>query len=100
MSTVPIKTYQKTAVERRRLYLDYSCWLKDDEALTATQVTIAPYTADAPLTVTTGYTDATNKKLTMFIGAGVGNTNYTLSVVVQTDAGQVKRDDIGVRVSP
>jgi hypothetical protein len=99
MSTVPIKTYIKSVVERRRLYLDYSCWLEDVEKLTNTQVTIVPYTADAPLTVTSGYSDATNKKLVVFVGAGAANTNYTLSMVVQTDAGQVKQDNIGIRVT-
>lgn len=98
MSASPVKVYQKAPVERRRLYLDYTCWLEDAEKLVETQVTISPYTESSPLTVTTGYTDATNKKLVMFAGGGVTNTNYTLSVVVRTDAGQVKRDDIGIRV--
>ena len=25
----PIKTYRKSTIERRRLYLDYSCWLEE-----------------------------------------------------------------------
>ena len=59
-----------------------------------------PYTEEAPITVNIGYTDATNKKLVMFVGGGKGNTNYTLQMVVKTDAGQIKRDDIGLRVTP
>jgi hypothetical protein len=98
MSTVPIKTYSKASVERRRLYLDYSCWLEDAEKLTDTQVTITPYTSGGPLTATSAYSDSTNKKLVMFISGGVANTNYTVSTVVTTDAGQVKKDDIGIRV--
>ena len=98
MSTLPIKNYRKTVIERRRLYLDYSCWLEEVEKLTGFQVTVTPYTVDAPITVDTAYTDATNKKLAMFVGGGVVNTNYVLAMVVTTDAGQVKRDDIGVRV--
>lgn len=95
-----VKTYRKSTVERKRLYLGYQCWLATDEKLTDFQVSVDPYTADAPVTVSTSYTDATNKKLMMFVGGGVGNTNYTLSMVVTTDAGQVKRDDIGIRVTP
>jgi len=95
-----VKTFNKAAIERRRLYLDYSCWLEDAEKLTDFQVTTVPYTADAPLTVTSGFTDAANKKLTMFASGGVGNTAYTLQMVVRTDAGQVKRDDIGLWVTP
>jgi hypothetical protein len=99
MSAMPIKTYTKAVIERRRLYLDYSCWLEEAEMLTDSQVTVTPYTADFPITVTTGYTDATQKKLVMFVGGGKAHTNYVLSLVVRTDAGQVKRDDIGVRVT-
>jgi hypothetical protein len=96
----PVKSYRKAVVERRRLYIDYSCWLADDEMLVDMQVIVDPYTADAPLVVTSGYTDATNKKLTVFVSAGVANTNYIMSLVVRTDAGQVKRDSLGIVVTP
>ena len=100
MSVVPVKTYRKAVVERRRFYLDYSCWLQEDEELTDIQITVMPYTSDAPIVVSSGYSDATNKKLVMFVAGGVGNTRYTLQTVVRTDAGQVKRDDIGLVVVP
>ena len=94
----PVKTYMKAEIERRRLYLDYSCFLKADEKLAEMQVTIQPYTVDAPVTVSTGYVDATNKKIVMFVGGGAANTSYVLKVVVRTDAGQVKQDNIGMQV--
>ena len=100
MSSSPVKTYRKAVVERRRLYLDYSCWLAEDEKVTDFQVTIIPFTEGEPLTVTTAYPDALHKKLVMYIGGGRGNQNYTLQMVAATDGGQVKRDDIGVRVTP
>ena len=95
-----VKTFRKTVIERKRLYLDYNCWLAEDEELTDFQVTVNPYTEAAPIAVTTSYPDAAHKKLMMFVGGGAGNTNYVLSMVVTTDAGQVKQDDIGLRVSP
>jgi hypothetical protein len=95
-----VKVFQKAAAERRRLYIDYSCWLEDTEALTDIQVTITPYTVDTPITITTSYTDSTNKKLTMYAAGGGANTSYVLSLVVSTDQGQVKKDDIGLRVTP
>ena len=95
-----LKIYRKTVIERRRLYFDYSCWLEELEELTNFQITVSPYTDEAPLTATGGYTDATNKKIVLFVGAGKANTTYTLQMVVTTDAGQVKRDDIGVMVTP
>ena len=100
MSVVPVKTYRKAAVERRRLYLDYSCWLEPDEELTDVQTTVIPYTDAGPIVVSNGYTDPTNKKLVMFVAGGVGNTHYTIQTLVRTDAGQVKRDDIGMVVTP
>ena len=100
MSTVPVKSYRKSTVERRRLYLDYSCWLEDLETLTDFQVTVIPYTEEAPIVVTSAYTDAEHKKLTMFVAGGESNTNYTLQMVVRTDAGQIKQDNIGIVVTP
>lgn len=98
--SAPIKSFWKTAVERRRLYLDYSCFLQEDENLTDFQVTISPYTVDEPLVVSSGYTDATNKKLAIFISGGLVNTSYVVKMVVRTDAGQVKQDNIGMAVIP
>jgi hypothetical protein len=95
----PLKVYRKTSIERRRLYLDYSCWLATDEKLTDFQVTVIPYTSEAPLSVTLSYPDAAQTKLVMFVAAGAVNTNYTLQVVIRTDAGQVKQDDLGIRVT-
>jgi hypothetical protein len=95
-----VRTFRKSTVERRRIYLNYACWLEEDEELTDFQVTVNPYTADAPISVNTSYPDAEHKRLIMFVGGGLGNTNYTLQMVIRTDAGQVKRDDIGLRVVP
>jgi hypothetical protein len=96
----PLKMLSKTAVERRRIYLDYSCWLAEGETLSDFQVSVSPYTEAAPVSVDTTYPDALLQRLMMFVSGGVGNTNYTLSAVIRTNAGQVKRDDLGLRVYP
>lgn len=98
--TAPLKIYRKAVIERRRLYVDYSCWLKDAEKLTDFQVQSSPYTADAPIVVDGSYPDPSQTKLMLFISGGLANTDYMLSLIVRTDATQVKRDDIGVRVIP
>lgn len=95
-----VKIFRKAVVERRRLYLDYTCWLEDNETLADFQVTISPYTDANPLWLDVGYTDAEHKKLAMFASGGEGNTSYVLQMVVRTDQGQTKRDDIGIRVTP
>lgn len=100
MSAMLVKTYRKTVVERRRLYLDYSCWLAESEVLTDFQVTIAPFTEGNPLVVSTSYPDAGHKKLMMYVSGGKANTDYTLQMVASTNEGQIKRDDIGIKVAP
>ena len=95
-----MKNYDKTVIERRRFYVDYDCWLADDGELTDFQVIINPYTEGAPLGADTSYPDATHRKLMMFVNGGKANTTYRMSLVVTTDAGQVKRDDIGMIVLP
>lgn len=99
MSTTPVKTYRKTTLERRRLYLDYSCWLAETEIVGSFQVTVIPYTSGAALVATGSYPDAAHKKLMMFVSGGKANTNYTMQMVVTTDQGQIKQDNVGILVT-
>ena len=94
-----VKTFRKAITERRRLYVDYTCWLEDAEILTNLQVSVAPYTEEAPIVVNQGFVDAAHKKMVIFVSGGEANTSYVLSLLVTTDAGQVKKDDIGIRVT-
>jgi hypothetical protein len=93
-----IKTFQKAAVEKRRLYLDYSCWLEEAETISNFSVSATPYTAEAPIVVASGYVDAAHKKLVVFVSGGVPKTNYEITFVAQTSLTQIKQDIIGVRV--
>lgn len=95
-----LKTMTKSTIERKRVYIDYSCWLEDVEILTDFQSEVHPFTEDGPLTVDTSYPDVTNKRLMVFMSGGIANTLYTVSMLVRTDAGQIKRDDLGMRVTP
>ena len=98
--SAPIKTYRKTVAERRRLYLDYSCWLAESETLTNFQVTVIPYTDTQALNVASSYPDSEHKRLMLFVSGGKGNQNYTMQMVVTTDQGQIKQDNIGIMVIP
>ena len=100
MSTTPVKIFRKTVVERRRLYIDYSCWLSDTEELTEFQATVIPFTEGQPLLLNNSFPDADKRRLMMYAAGGKANTNYTVQLVVRTDEGQTKRDDIGIRVLP
>jgi hypothetical protein len=96
--SAPIKTYRKMPIERRRLYLDYSCWLETSEVLSNFQATVVPFTSDGPLTVASSYPDAEHKRLMLFVSGGKPNQNYTLQMVITTDQGQIKQDNIGIMV--
>lgn len=98
--SAPIKTYRKMVSERRRLYLDYSCWLAETEVLTNFQVTVVPYTEGYALNVTSSYPDSEHKRLMLFVSGGKANVNYTMQMVVTTDQGQIKQDNVGLMVMP
>lgn len=94
-----VKTYSKSAIERRRFYIDYSCWLEATEQLTEFTVVVTPATAERPLTTYGAYSDGTNKKLTMFIGGGKPGTTYAIAMITKTNQGQTKQDNIGMKVT-
>jgi hypothetical protein len=98
--SVTVKSLAKAAVEVKRLYVDYTCFLGESEKLDGLQTMISPFTVTAPVTLSSGFTDATNKKLTLLIAGGKTNTDYLLQLVVRTNEGQVKRDNIGLRIVP
>lgn len=98
--TTYLRAFRKVAIDRRRIYLDYSCWLADDETLTDFQSEVTPYTADAPVQVDSSYPDAGHKRLMTFISGGIANTTYTVSMTIRTSAGQIRRDDFMLRVIP
>ena len=100
MTTMLVKTFRKQVAENRRLYIDYSCWLSEGETLTDFQVTTTPYTVEAPLIPQTSYPNPEHTKLVMFVSGGLVNTSYVLSLLVRTSSGQVKQDDIGMKVTP
>ena len=94
-----VKLYRKANVERRRLYLDYSCWLEPGEVLTDFQATVSPYDEVTPLWLDVAYPDETHTKLVFFASGGIPGTTYTVSMRVTTTAGQIKKDDIGIVVT-
>lgn len=94
------KAFSKTVIERRRLYISYDCWLPELEKLTDFSTIVTPATADAPLNVDVAFTDVNHRKLAFFSSGGKANTQYVIQLIVRTDGGQTKRDDIGLKVLP
>ena len=95
-----IKVFTKTEVERRRLHFDYSCWLGTGEQLAGMFYNITPETPEAPLILDQGYPDLELQQFMFHISGGKANTSYTIQLIAETDEGQIKRDDIAMRVRP
>ena len=70
MSSTPVKVFRKTSVERRRLYIDYDCWLAPTELLVEFQATIIPYTEGAPLVLDNSFPDVEKRRLMMYAAGG------------------------------
>jgi hypothetical protein len=93
-----IKTFMKTPIEYRRLFVDYDCWLEDSETLSGFQAVVTPNTYDAPLTISLAFPDAAKRKLQMYARGGKHNVSYIVELIVQTSLSQIKSDSIGIKV--
>lgn len=94
------KAFVKTQVERRRLHLDYSCWMAEGEQLAGMFAVIDPVTDDAPLILDQGMPNLELDQFIFYISGGRANTSYLVQLIAETDLGQIKRDDISMRVRP
>lgn len=96
-----VKAFDKSSIEKRRLVIDYSCWLADGETLVNFGVIVQPFTEEAPLGAFAAYSNidnVANTGLTLFLTGGLRGQTYRVALVVDTNQGQTKRDDIAMRV--
>jgi len=91
------RSFRQAAIEKKRYVFDYSCWLADGETLTEYTVVTQPGTTP-PLVASGAFPDLTNKVMSVMISGGLNKTNYIVTMIVTTSSGQVKRDDIQMRV--
>ena len=94
-----LKAFVKAQIERKRYTLRYDCWLDEGEVLADFAIGINPLTLERPLVAEGAYVDLTNTRLTTYIGGGVAGTLYTVRFIATTSQGQVKSDDIQMRVT-
>jgi hypothetical protein len=93
-----LKSITKAQIERKNYTLDYSCWLGTNETLYDFVIVISPATVP-PLVANGAYASVDLLKLTTFLQGGLANTNYLISFIATTSIGQVKRDDLQMRVT-
>lgn len=96
MST--LKAFSKLAVERKKYTLNYSCWLENAEVLADFALQVTPATDDAPLVPSGAFVDPTFKRITTYLAGGKPGVLYTVRFVATTSIGQVKADDLQVKV--
>lgn len=89
---------KKTAVEVKRVTLDYSRWLGDTEIISAKSFTALPVTSPA-LLVATSAIASDGKSVAAYVEGGVDDTAYDLIVQITTSTGQIKQDDLKVTVN-
>lgn len=94
-----LKTYTKSATERRRFYIDFDCWLEPTEKLSEFTIVIQPWTREVPLMAYGAFTDVEQRRLVTYFGGGIAGTNYLISILTKTTQGQTKRDNIGMKVT-
>lgn len=91
------RSFRQTPQEKKRYTFDYSCWLADTETLTEYTVVTQPGTTP-PLVASGAFPDLSQKIMSVMISGGVNRQNYIVTMIVTTSTGQVKRDDIQMRV--
>jgi hypothetical protein len=87
-----LKSFTKQTIERKRYMLRYDCWLDDGETLADFVVLISPLIAES------AFVDPSFTLLTTYLSGGVPGVIYTVRFVATTSLGQVKSDDIQMRV--
>jgi hypothetical protein len=93
-----LKAFNKSPVERKKYTLNYICWLETTETVAGFTITVTPVTDDAPLVVSGAFVDPTFKRVTTYLGGGKAGTLYTVRFVATTSLGQIKADDLQLKV--
>lgn len=87
--------FQQRAVEKKRYIMDYHCWVEESEELSDFAVVVSP-TTDPPLVASGAY--YADLKIGVFIGGGKVGQIYLVSFIATTSLGQIKRDDLQMRI--
>lgn len=92
------RSFIQAPIEAKKYVWDYSCWLTEGELLSAYTVAVSPPTVP-PLIAKGAFPDVTKKKMSVTITGGINKQNYRVMMLVTTSEGQIKRDDIQMRVA-
>ena len=94
-----LRGFGKSAVERKRYTLDYACWMDEGETLSDFTILVSPDTQPNPLVAEGAYVDPTYQMITTYVSGGAPGVAYTVRFIANTSAGQIKSDDLQIRVT-
>lgn len=86
--------FVKAPVERKRYQIDYSDWLDTGELVQSIVFTVSPSTGTQPLVVDAYLIGTPATSVAFFANLGDDGVTYTVNVVMTTDGGQTKEDQI------
>ena len=92
-----LSSFGKTSLEKKRYTLDYACWLDEGESLADFAIVVSPST-DPALVASGAYGNAENNRITVYLSHGKPGGLYTVSFIATTTQGQIKQDDLQMRV--
>jgi NADH/NAD ratio-sensing transcriptional regulator Rex len=86
--------FTKSPAERKRYQIDYSEWLDTGELVQSVVFTVSPSTGTTPLEIDAFLIGTPATDVEFFANLGDDGIGYTVNVVMTTDGGQIKEDQV------
>lgn len=94
-----LKGFTKRSIERKRYTLEYDCWLSEGEVLADFTIAITPTSVSNPLVADGAYSNPEHTGISTYLSGGNAGVAYTVTFIATTSMGQIKSDDIQIRVT-
>lgn len=86
-----LSTFKHTPQEKKRYTISYTDWLDSGEVVSSVSFGIDNTTVP-PLLVESSAIDVGGLGISFFVSGGLDEEEYTLAILMETDAGQRKED--------
>lgn len=93
-----LSTFKQTPQEKKRYTISYTNWLDDGEVVDSVTYGIDNTTVP-PLIVESSAIDGDGLGISFFVSGGLDEEEYTIAILMETDAGQRKEDYMKIVVA-
>lgn len=93
-----LSTFKQTPQEKKRYTVAYTNWLDDGEVVDSVVYGIDNTTVP-PLIVESSAIDVGGLGISFFVSGGLDEEEYTIAILMETDAGQRKEDYMKIVVA-